>query len=112
MSRRPNKASAANEVRRVSHGLHPSVIQDFGLNPALEELCGERAGARRNLFLSKKPELAEARVNCTLGSCARMKRTLDACLLEQRPGLFPDLRSEEHTSELQSLRHLVCRLLL
>src|SRR5262245_64951134 len=27
------------------------------------------------------------------------------------PGLFPP-RSEEHTSELQSLRHLVCRLLL
>src|SRR5262245_66655373 len=25
---------------------------------------------------------------------------------------FLDLRSEEHTSELQSLRHLVCRLLL
>src|SRR5262245_62916846 len=31
-----------------------------------------------------------------------------------RPGLFEaaDGRSEEHTSELQSLRHLVCRLLL
>src|SRR5262245_63993318 len=32
------------------------------------------------------------------------------------PDSFPDLiawrRSEEHTSELQSLRHLVCRLLL
>src|ERR1035441_5819875 len=27
------------------------------------------------------------------------------------PALFPG-RSEEHTSELQSLRHLVCRLLL
>src|ERR1039458_2244038 len=26
--------------------------------------------------------------------------------------LSPSLRSEEHTSELQSLRHLVCRLLL
>src|ERR1035441_6855118 len=26
--------------------------------------------------------------------------------------LLDDLRSEEHTSELQSLRHLVCRLLL
>src|SRR5437899_5545918 len=25
---------------------------------------------------------------------------------------WPDERSEEHTSELQSLRHLVCRLLL
>src|SRR2546422_2320216 len=33
-----------------------------------------------------------------------------------RPGLLPDLpcprRSEEHTSELQSRLHLVCRLLL
>src|SRR5262245_13597264 len=27
-------------------------------------------------------------------------------------GLFAHVRSEEHTSELQSLRHLVCRLLL
>src|SRR5205814_9578446 len=27
-------------------------------------------------------------------------------------GVVVDLRSEEHTSELQSLRHLVCRLLL
>src|SRR5262245_62854455 len=26
--------------------------------------------------------------------------------------LWADVRSEEHTSELQSLRHLVCRLLL
>src|SRR5258705_9738532 len=26
--------------------------------------------------------------------------------------LLADMRSEEHTSELQSLRHLVCRLLL
>src|SRR5436853_74509 len=29
-----------------------------------------------------------------------------------RPGGHPRGRSEEHTSELQSLRHLVCRLLL
>src|SRR5437899_9790429 len=29
-----------------------------------------------------------------------------------RPGRDPGQRSEEHTSELQSLRHLVCRLLL
>src|SRR5438045_5037792 len=28
------------------------------------------------------------------------------------PELCPGTRSEEHTSELQSLRHLVCRLLL
>src|SRR2546425_2891370 len=29
-----------------------------------------------------------------------------------RQGEFPQLRSEEHTSELQSLAYLVCRLLL
>src|SRR5436853_7814155 len=29
-----------------------------------------------------------------------------------RPRVSPRRRSEEHTSELQSLRHLVCRLLL
>src|SRR5687768_18224573 len=30
----------------------------------------------------------------------------------ERPGGHPDHRSEEHTSELQSRLHLVCRLLL
>src|SRR5947199_10817737 len=37
-------------------------------------------------------------------------RLPEACLLEVPVCLAP--RSEEHTSELQSLRHLVCRLLL
>src|SRR5258705_96878 len=36
---------------------------------------------------------------------------LPRVLHDQRPRLRP-VRSEEHTSELQSLRHLVCRLLL
>jgi len=31
----------SNEVRRLSHGLHPSVITDFGLSIALEEFCEE-----------------------------------------------------------------------
>src|SRR5258705_8089231 len=34
------------------------------------------------------------------------------CLVGGRPNLLLRRRSEEHTSELQSLRHLVCRLLL
>src|SRR5438045_9269226 len=46
----------------------------------------------------------------TMGS--RQLRHL-ACPLGERSGQVPQLpRSEEHTSELQSLRHLVCRLLL
>ena len=32
---------ASSEVRRLSHGLHPSVIADFGLSVALEEFCDE-----------------------------------------------------------------------
>jgi PAS domain S-box-containing protein len=32
---------ASSEVRRLSHGLHPSVITDFGLGIALEEFCEE-----------------------------------------------------------------------
>lgn len=32
---------ASTEVRRLSHGLHPSVITDFGLGIALEEFCQE-----------------------------------------------------------------------
>src|SRR3712207_7735965 len=30
----------------------------------------------------------------------------------ERPGIHPHVRSEEHTSELQSRQYLVCRLLL
>src|SRR5882724_9063441 len=33
-------------------------------------------------------------------------------VITRRAARSPRLRSEEHTSELQSLRHLVCRLLL
>ena len=35
------------EVRRLSHGLHPSVIEDFGLSIALEEFCAEFEKAQR-----------------------------------------------------------------
>src|ERR1035438_9363692 len=37
---------------------------------------------------------------------------LERCLGDLPDVLWPAIRSEEHTSELQSLRHLVCRLLL
>src|SRR5262245_8115333 len=39
-------------------------------------------------------------------------RDLPRELVDVRDRRLPRLRSEEHTSELQSLRHLVCRLLL
>src|SRR5258705_10114697 len=41
----------------------------------------------------------------------RAEQTLGACV-QRQASLLQLGRSEEHTSELQSLRHLVCRLLL
>src|SRR5207253_9401786 len=61
------------------------------------ELSGEReAGERRNQFQCERPERKRQRATHPLG-------TTDA----REQG-----RSEEHTSELQSRGHLVCRLLL
>src|SRR5205814_7339042 len=45
------------------------------------------------------------------GTVVRTDRTDDLAVVHVQERLAP-LRSEEHTSELQSLRHLVCRLLL
>ena len=45
-SYRARRRSMSNEVRRLSHGLHPSVIEDFGLSTALEEFCEEFANAQ------------------------------------------------------------------
>src|SRR5205814_8332506 len=40
------------------------------------------------------------------------KEVLAAYIFDEKHRLIASIRSEEHTSELQSLRHLVCRLLL
>src|SRR5262245_64627359 len=58
----------------------------------LAMISGEGAGS----YVLSKEQLAAARASLGL----------------DRPYYVQYLRSEEHTSELQSLRHLVCRLLL
>src|SRR2546425_8874209 len=67
------------------------------------------------LFRSLCPELIAVRGVDELGAHPDAAAGTPHCALEQRPDiqLPPDLaRSEEHTSELQSLAYLVCRLLL
>src|ERR1039458_10731481 len=63
--------------------------------------CAARAEALKGTkaTYSRPPLLENGRVDTQL-------------LLKQLVDLHANTRSEEHTSELQSLRHLVCRLLL
>jgi PAS domain S-box-containing protein len=60
---------ASQEVRRLSHGLHPSVIEDFGLSVALEEFCEE----------FEKAQGVSIRFD-GLGEDARLNHAAAACL--------------------------------
>src|SRR5437899_4314993 len=53
------------------------------------------------------------RVSCSgIGFCRSRSARRGVVDRPEDSAVFSDRRSEEHTSELQSLRHLVCRLLL
>src|SRR5205814_7116226 len=100
----------------------------FGI--ARRVVSGGIAGRPRGVPLARRAGAAEVRAARAQGtavkrSCARLAARLAlvlfAATLAAQPFDSPlvlslsmdeRLRSEEHTSELQSLRHLVCRLLL
>src|SRR5687768_18104248 len=62
------------------------------------------------LFRSRRPDASPASPNRRLPSSVRDRRR--SCAARHRRRGSPCDRSEEHTSELQSRLHLVCRLLL
>src|SRR5262245_64648995 len=64
--------------------------------------AGPEAGSLGYVPLKKIPSAASAS-SATMGAASRQRSVTSP--------MSPN-RSEEHTSELQSLRHLVCRLLL
>ncbi len=68
---------ASNEVRRLSHGLHPSVIEDFGLSTALEEFCEEFARAQgiNLIFDGLVPD-----VGLSAGGASCLYRVAQECL--------------------------------
>src|ERR1035441_7597243 len=53
---------------------------------------------------------SDATLKCLPFYTAAVNCAADAFLVEQAGPAEQNVRSEEHTSELQSLRHLVCRL--
>src|ERR1035441_10809270 len=74
---------------------------------------GMRMGKPADIPLSQKPA-RQADCRCQLGCFGNEVGKMSVFTVRQWPaGSTAGVpRSEEHTSELQSLRHLVCRLLL
>src|SRR5438876_5909228 len=66
------------------------------------------SAAMRNRSVASSLPLVHRRWNCAATSCRKKAMRCGSCA---SAALF-HLRSEEHTSELQSPVHLVCRLLL
>ncbi|HTS25263.1 MAG TPA: PAS domain S-box protein [Bryobacteraceae bacterium] len=58
----------SQEVRRLSHGLHPTVIEDLGLSAALEEFCEDFAKAQgipvRFSAAAKDTRLTDGAASC------------------------------------------------
>src|SRR5262245_41167160 len=95
--------------------------RDAGKKRAVADVHGDANLAFEEVFNAWEAQLLRAvgpktaqRYLCSL---AQLDRWLEGRLLREIDGrligeIISERRSEEHTSELQSLRHLVCRLLL
>src|SRR6266436_1411093 len=92
----PEVGAADEESRRAVAGSLPARGVDRRLP----------GGARRPLGQGRAELVASRDLAADRGMAGGLR-----CLADPRP-LGPAIRSEEHTSELQSRLHLVCRLLL
>src|SRR5262245_18470034 len=79
---------------------------------SVNDLVAYRSEASESLEAISVAEMIEANVGQTVDLRLGEKETVRARILGVAPNRSPDPRSEGHTSELQSLRHLVCRLLV
>src|SRR6266436_8618425 len=89
--------------------LHPMGWDAFGLpaeNAAIERKISPRAWTYQNIE-SMKAQLKSMGLSL---DWSREIATCDPEYYQHQQRMFLDFRSEEHTSELQSRLHLVCRL--
>src|SRR5262245_8064630 len=111
------RAQLAAEHTRCANRVH-KVLQDANIK--LSSVATDVLGTSgRDMLMAlvagqDNPEqLAELARGKLRGKIPELKRALRGCVTPHHQFLLEQLlRSEEHTSELQSLRHLVCRLLL
>src|SRR5437899_5513896 len=120
----PGTARGSERVGSIVQRIVEPVLASLGLVLVDVEVRGRGPKTLIRVFIERSADQGEGAV--TLDDCERVHKlvghALDAedpiphaYLLEvSSPGLDRPIRrrSEEHTSELQSLRHLVCRLLL
>src|SRR5690625_7066143 len=88
-----------------------------GYLPMQDEIFPDQDDFGRVFYLNARmsaagiPQLAAIMGNCVAGG-AYLPVMCDTLVMTEGSGLYLAGRSEEHTSELQSRGHLVCRLLL
>src|SRR5262245_63318703 len=77
-----------------------------------QEIAPRRHGAEPNRSIRKSRSTLTFGVRCRPGGRIAQNGKPSGSCKSSSSGSISPARSEEHTSELQSLRHLVCRLLL
>src|SRR5207244_13630988 len=88
---------------------HPPDLHSFPTRRSSDLPPAERAEVRKSLGLDDPVIVQFARY---AGNAARFKFGVSYQFRQPVTALLMERRSEEHTSELQSPDHLVCRLLL
>src|ERR1035441_10371058 len=101
------------KVKSFGERIADALVEDGLLSAGqIEELLEQqkKGGARLIKLIVDKSYVSEQDLAVSMG---RVLNVLPINLAHVSiPPEVVELRSEEHTSELQSLRHLVCRLLL
>src|SRR5262245_64073173 len=93
----------------ILNALATTVLYTLSLHDALP-ICHQSQGRDRPRQRAQPPS-CRSRCRVAHAGLEALETTLD-CKTRFTDVAQAALRSEEHTSELQSLRHLVCRLLL
>src|SRR5438093_9490909 len=108
----PDLVGGMTRLHRTSTAVVPSAgvtVARTNSGPIAKSGCDRVA---RNTWASTAPGVAASRSQVRTRALDRDRRELSREVLLERQLLLDDARSEEHTSELQSLTNLVCRLLL
>src|SRR5437899_12125639 len=110
----PRSSPLPASVRIVEVGQRDGLQNEKVLIPTEQKIQFIQMLAAAGLPVVEATSFVSPRAIPQLGDASAVMAGLTRLPATEYPVLVPNIkgRSEEHTSELQSLRHLVCRLLL